>query len=136
MCRAITAALAAPANAANRRRTVSRETLSCWVRLTSLPNFREALIFVQRVGELAEAQGHHPDVTFGWGYATMSLRTKKIKGLHENLHDRSSPSGGERWSGRPILIKFIGLEPDAGSRDHGAATVIARPGQPSNNTWP
>ena len=36
------------------------------------------------VGELAEAQGHHPDVNFGWGYATVSLRTKKIKGLHEN----------------------------------------------------
>jgi len=47
-------------------------------------NFREALTFVQRVGELAEAEGHHPDINFGWGYATVSLRTKKIKGLHEN----------------------------------------------------
>jgi 4a-hydroxytetrahydrobiopterin dehydratase len=33
---------------------------------------------------LAEAEGHHPDISFGWGYATVSLRTKKIKGLHEN----------------------------------------------------
>ena len=47
-------------------------------------NFREALAFVQQVGELAEAQCHHPDVHFGWGYATVSLQTKKIKGLHEN----------------------------------------------------
>jgi 4a-hydroxytetrahydrobiopterin dehydratase len=47
-------------------------------------NFREALNFVHEVVELAEAQGHHPDVNFGWGYATISLRTKKIKGLHEN----------------------------------------------------
>ena len=47
-------------------------------------NFREALAFVQRVGELAESEGHHPDISFGWGYATVSLRTKKIKGLHEN----------------------------------------------------
>jgi 4a-hydroxytetrahydrobiopterin dehydratase len=47
-------------------------------------DFREALHFVQRVGELAEAEGHHPDVSFGWGYATISLMTKKIKGLHEN----------------------------------------------------
>jgi 4a-hydroxytetrahydrobiopterin dehydratase len=47
-------------------------------------NFREALTFVQQVGELAEVEGHHPDITFGWGYATVSLRTKKIKGLHEN----------------------------------------------------
>src|SRR5262249_55613529 len=46
-------------------------------------NFREALAFVQRVGELAEAEGHHPDISFGWGYATVSLSTKKIKGLHE-----------------------------------------------------
>ena len=47
-------------------------------------NFREALSFVDQVGELAESQGHHPDVSFGWGYARISLRTKKIKGLHEN----------------------------------------------------
>jgi 4a-hydroxytetrahydrobiopterin dehydratase len=49
-----------------------------------LANFHEALSFVQRVGELAEAEGHHPDVCFGWGYATITLQTKKIKGLHEN----------------------------------------------------
>jgi len=47
-------------------------------------NFREALGFVQRAGELAEAEGHHPDIAFGWGYASVSLQTKKIKGLHEN----------------------------------------------------
>jgi 4a-hydroxytetrahydrobiopterin dehydratase len=49
-----------------------------------LGNFGEALRFVQKVGELAESEGHHPDISFGWGYATVSLRTKKIKGLHEN----------------------------------------------------
>lgn len=47
-------------------------------------NFRQALDFVVKVGELAESEGHHPDVAFGWGYATISLQTKKIKGLHEN----------------------------------------------------
>jgi 4a-hydroxytetrahydrobiopterin dehydratase len=47
-------------------------------------NFRTALDFVDAVGELAESEGHHPDISFGWGYATVSLRTKKIKGLHEN----------------------------------------------------
>jgi Pterin 4 alpha carbinolamine dehydratase len=40
--------------------------------------------FIKRVGDLAEAEGHHPDIIFGWGYATVSLQTKKIKGLHEN----------------------------------------------------
>ena len=42
-----------------------------------LPLFRE-------IGELAEAEGHHPNISFGWGTATVSLQTKKIKGLHEN----------------------------------------------------
>lgn len=47
-------------------------------------NFAEAFAFVQKVAELAEAEGHHPDIGFGWGYVTVSLQTKKIKGLHEN----------------------------------------------------
>ena len=47
-------------------------------------NFGEAFAFVRQAAELAEAEAHHPDISFGWGYATVSLRTKKIKGLHEN----------------------------------------------------
>lgn len=47
-------------------------------------NFRDAFGFVEQAATLAEAEGHHPDIGFGWGYATVSLRTKKIKGLHEN----------------------------------------------------
>jgi 4a-hydroxytetrahydrobiopterin dehydratase len=48
-------------------------------------NFRQALDFVNRVGELAEEEFHHPvSVTFGWGFAEILLQTKKIKGLHEN----------------------------------------------------
>jgi 4a-hydroxytetrahydrobiopterin dehydratase len=48
------------------------------------PDFGQALGFVREIGELAEAEGHHPDISFGWGYATVALQTKKIKGLHEN----------------------------------------------------
>lgn len=47
-------------------------------------NFAGALSFVNRVGEIAEAQGHHPDIVFGWGYCTVTFYTHKIKGLHEN----------------------------------------------------
>ena len=47
-------------------------------------NFRQAFAFVGAVAELAESEGHHPDITFGWGYATVALHTHKIKGLHEN----------------------------------------------------
>ncbi len=47
-------------------------------------NFREALRFVDRVGELAEEQGHHPDISFGWGYAEVTVWTHKIDGLTES----------------------------------------------------
>jgi 4a-hydroxytetrahydrobiopterin dehydratase len=47
-------------------------------------NFSEALRFVNKVADLSEDQGHHPDITFGWGYCTVVLFTHKIKGLHEN----------------------------------------------------
>ena len=48
-------------------------------------NFRASLDFVSKVGELAEAEFHHPlFINFGWGFATIVLQTKKIKGLHEN----------------------------------------------------
>ena len=47
-------------------------------------NFAAALAFVNRVGDLAEAEGHHPDITFGWGYANILFYTHKIGGMHEN----------------------------------------------------
>ena len=50
----------------------------------SFSDFKAAMDFVIEVGKLAEQEGHHPDISFGWGYATVSLQTKKIKGLHEN----------------------------------------------------
>lgn len=46
--------------------------------------FVPAMAFAQKVGELAEKQGHHPDITFGWGYCTVLFYTHKIRGLHEN----------------------------------------------------
>ena len=47
-------------------------------------NFLESQKFVHEVGNLAEAQAHHPDVTFGWGYAKIKIFTHKIKGLVES----------------------------------------------------
>ena len=63
-------------------------------------NFADALAFVQQIGALAEAEGHHPNIHFGWGYATISLATKKIKGLHEN--DFIMASKIDRAFERPI----------------------------------
>jgi 4a-hydroxytetrahydrobiopterin dehydratase len=47
-------------------------------------NFVNALKFVQRVGKLAEVEGHHADIALDWGYACASLETKRIKGVHDN----------------------------------------------------
>ena len=47
-------------------------------------NFAAALAFINRIGDLAETEGHHPDITFGWGYASILFYTHKINGLHEN----------------------------------------------------
>src|SRR5256714_15302903 len=47
-------------------------------------DFRESLNFVNRVGELAEEQGHHPDICFGWGKADITIWTHKIDGLTES----------------------------------------------------
>jgi 4a-hydroxytetrahydrobiopterin dehydratase len=53
-------------------------------RTFKLKDFVSAMDFARRVGELAEQEGHHPDVTFGWGYCRVEFQTHKIKGLHEN----------------------------------------------------
>ena len=47
-------------------------------------NFKQALEFVNKVGELAEAQGHHPDIYLSWGKVKLTICTHKIDGLHEN----------------------------------------------------
>lgn len=44
-------------------------------------NFAAALRFVNRVGELAESADHHPDITFGWGYADVALTTHDRGGV-------------------------------------------------------
>jgi 4a-hydroxytetrahydrobiopterin dehydratase len=50
----------------------------------SFANFREAQDFVVRVGNLAEEQGHHPDICYGWGNAEIQIFTHKINGLTES----------------------------------------------------
>jgi 4a-hydroxytetrahydrobiopterin dehydratase len=47
-------------------------------------NFLEAQRFVNHVGNLAEQQGHHPDICFGWGYAQVTIMTHDVDGLTEN----------------------------------------------------
>ncbi len=47
-------------------------------------NFRAALDYTNRVGELAEAQGHHPDIYLAWGKVKLTIWTHKIDGLTES----------------------------------------------------
>lgn len=47
-------------------------------------NFKQALAFVNAVGEMAEAEFHHPDIKLGWGYAEITFMTHSIDGLHLN----------------------------------------------------
>ena len=47
-------------------------------------NFLESQNFVNKVGNIAETEGHHPDIWFGWGYAKIKIFTHAIKGLHES----------------------------------------------------
>ena len=53
-------------------------------RTFTFPDFAASMALVQRIAELAEAEGHHPDIAFGWGYCRVVLYTHKIKGLHQN----------------------------------------------------
>ncbi|MBS0625376.1 MAG: 4a-hydroxytetrahydrobiopterin dehydratase [Verrucomicrobia bacterium] len=47
-------------------------------------NFKEALAFTNRVGEVAETEGHHPDIHLGWGRVKLLIWTHKIDGLTES----------------------------------------------------
>ena len=47
-------------------------------------NFSESQKFINKVGDIAETEQHHPDITFGWGYAKIQIFTHKIKGLVES----------------------------------------------------
>src|SRR3954466_9560645 len=53
-------------------------------RVFNFKNFRDALAFTNRVGELAEAQGHHPDIFLTWGKVKVTIWTHKINGLTES----------------------------------------------------
>ena len=47
-------------------------------------NFKQALAFVNQVGEVAEAEDHHPDISFGWGFVEIALITHAADGLTRN----------------------------------------------------
>jgi len=46
--------------------------------------FKQALNFTNKVGEIADLEGHHPDISLGWGYSLVMLHTHAIQGLSTN----------------------------------------------------
>jgi 4a-hydroxytetrahydrobiopterin dehydratase len=54
------------------------------VRKFKFPDFLSALAFVNRVGEVAEEQGHHPDILLGWGKVEVTIWTHAADGLTES----------------------------------------------------
>ena len=47
-------------------------------------NFINSQKFINKVGEISEKENHHPDISFGWGYAKIIITTHAIEGLSEN----------------------------------------------------
>ncbi len=47
-------------------------------------NFAESVSFVNKIGDIAENENHHPDISFGWGYCKVKIFTHAIKGLAES----------------------------------------------------
>ena len=63
---------------------VERDGIERLERVFPFANFAEALDFTNRVGALAEEEGHHPVILTEWGRVTVGLWTHKIRGLHRN----------------------------------------------------
>ena len=47
-------------------------------------NFEESLVFINKTSTIAENEGHHPDISFGWGYTNITIFTHAVQGLTES----------------------------------------------------
>ena len=63
---------------------VEREGIQRLERVFKFKNFVQALAFTNKIGELAEAEEHHPAILTEWGRVTVTWWTHKIRGLHRN----------------------------------------------------
>ena len=63
---------------------VEREGVKRLERAFKFPDFAQALAFTNKVGSIAEAEGHHPAILTEWGRVTVTWWTHKIGGLHRN----------------------------------------------------
>jgi 4a-hydroxytetrahydrobiopterin dehydratase len=90
----------------------------------TFPNFREALKCVDHVGELAEEQGHHPDIFLAWGKVEITTWTHKINGLTEGdfilaakIDQLATAITDEKFKGIQKLIQVVEeAPPQTGSK--------------------
>ena len=61
-----------------------KKEIFCLIKKFKFKNFLESQNFINKVGEISENEGHHPDIFFGWGYAEIKITTHAIEGLSEN----------------------------------------------------
>jgi 4a-hydroxytetrahydrobiopterin dehydratase len=64
--------------------TVEKDGIKRLERSFLFDDFAQALAFTNKVGQIAEEEGHHPDILTEWGRVTVSWWTHKIGGLHKN----------------------------------------------------
>lgn len=75
---------------------VDRERIKRLERAFQFPDFAQALAFTNRIGALAEAEGHHPALLTEWGRVTVTWWTHKIRGLHRNDFIMAAKTDGLR----------------------------------------
>lgn len=63
---------------------IERDGIMKLERVFKFRNFKQALDFTNRVGEIAESEGHHPDIFLAWGRVDLKIWTHKIDGLTES----------------------------------------------------
>lgn len=83
---------------------VERNDIPRLERVFTFPDFAQALAFTNRVGALAEEEGHHPALLTEWGKVTVTWWTHKIRGLHRNdliMSARTDQLFQEAGSNRP-----------------------------------
>jgi 4a-hydroxytetrahydrobiopterin dehydratase len=78
---------------------VEREGITRLERLFPFPSFAAALAFTNRVGALAEEEGHHPALLTEWGRVTVTWWTHKIRGLHRNDFIMAAKTGALAGAG-------------------------------------
>ena len=62
----------------------NEKKIYCLEKNYKFKNFLDSQNFVNKVSEISENEGHHPDITFGWGYTKIVITTHAIEGLSEN----------------------------------------------------